>query len=328
MEKSMKKAVKEKEVVKRDIPSHERLIRHQKIVEINQVIINHIKKLDEDKENLRKEMEYKNKKILNIENELRKLKLKVNSRVAEHKRYYFDILKKGIDVRREGLSWILVKLIELKAFIEHSKFPKFLNTKQIEYLLKIAYKQYELSELVKLFTILTNRQKNLKDNINENKKLENILTKTTIESELSINDKGNNDYIIPHKFMSGFDTIAVKYEKVINIALNSKKEDRVIKGIVKNLHKLIIQKNYNDETLEKISFVPGSYAEFFNANSKFREYFDDIFYLNSEIVKREKELKKIKSDEIENFRKENAKRVGNVEIETQFAALFGNGIII
>ena len=328
MEKSMKKAVKEKEVVKRDIPSHERLIRHQKIVEINQVIINHIKKLDEDKENLRKEMEYKNKKILQIEDELRKLKLKVNSRVAEHKRYYFDILKKGIDVRREGLSWILVKLIELKAFIEHSKFPKFLNTKQIEYLLKVAYKQYELSELVKLFTILTNRQKNLKDNINDNKKLENILTKTTIESELSINDKGNNDYIIPHKFMSGFDTIAVKYEKVINIALNSKKEDRVIKGIVKNLHKLIIQKNYNDETLEKISFVPGSYAEFFNANSKFREYFDDIFYLNSEIVKREKELKKIKSDEIENFRKENAKRVGNVEIETQFAALFGNGIII
>ena len=328
MEKSMKKTVKEKEVVKREIPSHERLIRHQKIVEINQMIINHIKKLDEDKENLRKEMEKKNKKILQIEDELRKLKLKVNSRVAEHKRYYFDILKKGIDVRREGLSWILVKLIELKAFIEHSKFPKFLNTKQIEYLLKVAYKQYELSELVKLFTILTNIQKNLKENLNDNKKLENILTKTTIESELSINDKGNNEYLIPHKFMSGFDTIAVKYEKVINIALNSKKEDRVIKGIVKNLHKLIIQKNFNDETLEKISFVPGSYAEFFNANSKFREYFDDIFYLNSEIVKREKELKKIKSDEIENFRKENAKRVGNVEIETQFAALFGNGIII
>ena len=330
MEKSMKKTVKEKEVIKREIPSHERLIRHQKIVEINQVIINHIKKLDEDKENLRKEMEYKNKKILNIENELRKLKLKVNSRVAEHKRYYFDILKKGIDVRREGLSWILVKLIELKAFIEHSKFPKFLNTKQIEYLLKIAYKQYELSELVKLFTILTNRQKNLKENLNEKKKLENILTKTTLESEKSINEniKNENENIIPHKFMSGFDTIALKYEKVINIALNTKKEERVIKGIVNNLHNLIIKKNVNDDTLDKISFVPGSYAEFFNANSKFREYFDDIFYLNSEIVKREKELKKIKSEEMENFRKENSKRVGNVEIETQFAALFGNGIII
>ena len=330
MEKNMKKTVKEKEITKREIPSNEKLIRHQKIVEINQVIINHIKKLDEDKENLRKEMEYKNKKILNIENELRKLKLKVNSRVAEHKRYYFDILKKGIDVRREGLSWILVKLIELKAFIEHSKFPKFLNTKQIEYLLKVAYKQYELSELVKLFTILTNRQKNLKENLNEKKKLENILTKTTLESEKSINEniKNENENIIPHKFMSGFDTIALKYEKVINIALNTKKEERVIKGIVNNLHNLIIKKNVNDDTLDKISFVPGSYAEFFNANSKFREYFDDIFYLNSEIVKREKELKKIKSDEIENFRKENAKRVGNVEIETQFAALFGNGIII
>ena len=45
-------------------------------------------------------------------------------------------------------------------------------------------------------------------------------------------------------------------------------------------------------------------------------------------MKREKEIKKLRNDEMESFRKENAKRVGNVEIETQFAAMFGNGIII
>ena len=39
----------------------------------------------------------------------------------EHRKYYFEILKKGIDVRQEGLSWVLQKLIELKAFIENRK---------------------------------------------------------------------------------------------------------------------------------------------------------------------------------------------------------------
>ena len=65
----------------------------------------------------------------------------------EHRKYYFEILKKGIDVRQEGLSWVLQKLIELKAFIENSKFPKFLNSQQIDYLLTIAYKKHELSKL-------------------------------------------------------------------------------------------------------------------------------------------------------------------------------------
>ena len=328
MEINMKKV---KEVhVKKELTNMQKLKIHKKIVEFNQKIINHIKNLDEEKENLRHEMGIKNKKILSIEDELRKLKLRVNSRVSDHKRYYFEILKKGIDVRREGLSWILVKLIELKAFIEHSKFPNFLNTKQIEYLLKISYKQYELSELVKLFTVLSNRQKALKDNLNQKQQIDNnLLTKTTLENEsINNNEKNEVEYTIPQKFVSGFDSIALKYEKVINIAINTKKEDKVIKNIVNNLHKLIAYKTFNDETFEKISFVPGSYAEFFNTNTKFREYFDDIFYLNGEIVKREKEIKKLRNDEMESFRKENAKRVGNVEIETQFAAMFGNGIII
>ena len=72
----------------------------------------------------------------------------------EHRKYYFEILKKGIDVRQEGLSWVLQKLIELKAFIENSKFPKFLNSQQIDYLLTISYKKHELSELIKFFQVL------------------------------------------------------------------------------------------------------------------------------------------------------------------------------
>ena len=73
---------------------------------------------------------------------MRTLKVRVNNRMNEHRKYYFEILKKGIDVRQEGLSWVLQKLIELKAPIENSKFPKFLNPQQIDYLLTITNKTF------------------------------------------------------------------------------------------------------------------------------------------------------------------------------------------
>ena len=78
-------------------------------------------------------------------------------------------------------------------------------------------------------------------------------------------------------------------------------------------------------------FLPGSLAEFFNENKKFREYFDDILYLNNEIIKREKEINRMKKEEMENFKRNNElhnKSNNTVENEMIFAALFGNGIII
>ena len=104
----------------------------------------------------------------------------------EHRKYYFEIFKKGIDVRQEGLSWVLQKLIELKAFIENSKFPKFLNSQQIDYLLTIADKKHEL---IKLFQVLKNKQKDLKDQFNQTHRVDDYSkgnfaqTKTTLDSE-------------------------------------------------------------------------------------------------------------------------------------------------
>lgn len=59
-----------------------------------------------------------------------------------------------MDVRHTGLIWVVIKLLELGAFIDKHHFPTFLNDEQICYLMKIGTKAYELSELIKLFQIL------------------------------------------------------------------------------------------------------------------------------------------------------------------------------
>ena len=74
---------------------------------------------------------------------------------------------------------------------------------------------------------------------------------------------------------------------------------------------------------------PGSLAEFFNKNQKFRIYFDDIVYLNSEIIKREKELKELRENQIKNFKanlREEKSKKESMENQLIFSALFGNGI--
>lgn len=282
-----------------------------------------------------------NKRIQQLEEELRRLKVRVNNRMTEHRKYYFEILKKGIDVRAEGLSWVLVRLIELKSFIENSKFPKFLSSSQIEYLLTLAYKKYELNELIKLFQVLKNKQKDLKDKFNTTHRVTDYsknnfgTTKSTLETETNYgyHSRKKEETAIPLKYTNNFESIAMKYENVINVCLNENKEEKYVGGIVYDLKKKIIKNDIveDKDEFDVLYFLPGSLAEFFNENKKFREYFDDILYLNNEIIKREKEINRMKKEEMENFKRNNElhnKSNNTVENEMIFAALFGNGIII
>ena len=282
-----------------------------------------------------------NKRIQQLEEELRRLKVRVNNRMTEHRKYYFEILKKGIDVRAEGLSWVLVRLIELKSFIENSKFPKFLSSSQIEYLLTLAYKKYELNELIKLFQVLKNKQKDLKDKFNTTHRVTDYSknnfgpTKSTLETETNYgyHRRKKEETAIPLKYTNNFESIAMKYENVINVCLNENKEEKYVGGIVYDLKKKIIKNDIveDKDEFDVLYFLPGSLAEFFNENKKFREYFDDILYLNNEIIKREKEINRMKKEEMENFKRNNElhnKSNNTVENEMIFAALFGNGIII
>ena len=103
----------------------------------------------------------------------KKEKSKLEQRIKALSTYYYQILKKGIDVRHSGLTWVIVKLLELGAFVDKPHFPSFLNDEQILYLMKIGTKTYELSEYIKLFQLLKKKQKTLREkHINDNIKKE------------------------------------------------------------------------------------------------------------------------------------------------------------
>lgn len=52
--------------------------------------------------------------------------------------YYLEILKSGVDVRKEGISWVVCKLLEADCILEISNFPVFIKPEQLEYIINIS----------------------------------------------------------------------------------------------------------------------------------------------------------------------------------------------
>ena len=299
--------------------------------ELKQNIEENFEELDNERDEVEFNIEEINKDINQMKEEIKRGKMRLNQRIQAMRQYYFDILKHGIDVRRNGLVWVIVQLISLKSFIEKSHFPIFLNDLQIDYLLTISYKQYDINELIKLFQILKEKQKSFREDfIKQENKNKEKQKKQFIQKRNSVRKSGGD-------FTQFIEEIAKQYENVINICLNETKEEKYINEISDKLKKDILN-IYKDEEEENLNnkkevnelyFLPGSLAEFFNKNQKFRIYFDDIVYLNSEIIKREKELKELRENQIKNFKanlREEKSKKESMENQLIFSALFGNGI--
>lgn len=52
----------------------------------------------------------------------------------------------------------------------------------------------------------------------------------------------------------------------------------------------------------ELYFIPGSLAEYFSKDKKFRQYFDDVYYLNEEINKRQRDINKDREIELKYYR--------------------------
>ena len=159
--------------------------------------------------------------------------------------------------------------------------------------------------------------------------------------------------MIGDDYMIYIEEIQRKYENVINICLNENREESNIAKISNDLKQYILnnkeeeeeeQKNNKNRSSKKLEllFIPGSLSEYFAQDKRFRQYFDDVFYLNDEINKRRDNLNKEKQDYLNQY-KNNILRgalFGNTDIgdkykskkskenEVVYAALFGNGISI
>jgi hypothetical protein len=115
--------------------------------------------INEERNEINNKINVIDERINKLSEELRIAKNNFNEHIQSLSDYYYQILKKGFDVRRNGLSWVIIKLMELNAFIDYSHFPNFLDAHQINYLMRIGAKVYEVKELIKLFQLFKKRKK-------------------------------------------------------------------------------------------------------------------------------------------------------------------------
>ena len=314
----------------------------------NALILEKIAKIKKQKKEIEEKIKQNSIKLTEIQLRNKRAKANFTEKVQMLSEYYYQILKKGIDVRKNGLSWVVVKLMELNAYIDKNHFPPFLNDSEISYLMRVGVKTFELSELVKLFQLLKIRQKKIREmHMKEDRDKENQIKEDNFNKIKEAN-KGNK-YNIGNDYAEYMEEIQRKYENVINICLNEKIEENDINEISQKYKKQILSmhKEEIDELassrLYELYFIPGSLAHYFSKDKVFRQYFDDIYYLNEEINKRRKELKKEKENEYKKYRiKLNTnyflKNISGKEIiikskkirekDKIMAALFGNDISV
>ena len=325
----------EKKIFKRNYM----LVRKRK----NTIVYNTLSKIKKKRMNLIDNIKENNLTIKEKHMKLKKLKDKFKEKVKILKEYYYQILKKGLDVRKDGLSWVVVKLSELNAFIDKKHFPAFLSSSEINYLMTIGIKKYELSELVKLFQLLKSTQKQLKD---EHVKADRDKINKIKDAKFNQLIETNKDqkFNIGNHYAEYMEEIQRKYENVINIYLNEKAEEESLKKISQKINKHVLtmkdediyDNGKNDDNLYELFFIPGSLSQYFARDKKFRQNFDDIYYLNEEINKRRAQLKEMKDNEFkkyknlikDNLNMENKEDIVVSERSKAFAALFGNNIPI
>ena len=306
----------------------------------NSIIFNNLAKIKRTRKVLIEEINQINLEIKEKQYRFKKVKEQFKEKVKFLKEYYYQILKKGLDVRKDGLSWIIMKLMELNAFIDKNHFPRFLSSSEINYLMKLGVKQYELNELIKLFQIFKNEQENLKEeHMKEDNEKINELKGDELNKFL--------DTYIGKKINKGKDypecleEIQRKYENDINVYLNEKMEEDAVNKISNKINKFVLTMNdddifdnFNEIKFNKLFVIPGSLSQYFVKDNKFRQYFDDIYYLNEEIKKRINQIKEMKENEFKKYKnliKDNLDNEKNVnaaisERSKAFAALFGNNI--
>ena len=306
------------------------------------IVFNNLSNIKKRRSSVIDEIKDNNFIIKEKQQKLKMAKDNFNKKVKFLKEYYYQILKKGLDVRKDGLSWVVVKLCELNSFIDKNYFPAFLSASEINYLMKVGIKKFELSELVKLFQLLKKGQKKLKEeHLNEDKekikKLKDDKFNQLLETRKGEKLNFGNDYA---QYM---EEIFRKYENVIDVYLNEKAEEDGINKICQKINKYVLKmtdediydnKNNDDNLYEKF-FIPGSLSQYFDKDQKFRQYFDDIYYLSEEINKRKNQLKEIIDNEFKKYKNLIKDNLNNnqsnkntliSERTKTFSALFGNNI--
>ena len=247
--------------------------------------------------NYNKEKDILENDIKIINNELGYYKHVNDELLREYKTYYMDILKKGEDIRRDGLLWVVKNLIELKINLEYQHFPKYLTHEQIDYLKNLAIIILEENELKIIISILKKRQSNeiINDNIQRMNLVDSLMKDKDNNTNSSFNKKEGNELI------KRFYKIYKNNQKALKFNLDKNEEDIKIKNILIQIKKGLYsigdnlspkKTNFiNDNKISILNAFMGKTKDkdLFNLILSIRNRLIDLNILKNKIIQKEKE---------------------------------------
>ena len=317
----------------------ERSRRYAEYLSIIEGINSEIKKYDNKyakiKEELTNMINVYKKKINEIKEESTIVKKRYFELSVKEKEYYLDILKKGEDYRKEGLSWVVKKLLEINVNLDENCFPKYLNNEHINYLITIANLKIEKEQLEKIISAFQLRQKRKYSNtecdpelIMQHKFMEliksnNIHIKNTFFDNIS---KIIRSSVITPSKKKHFENILQKYyrltketcEKILNTSFFDKKLIDIRHNIMKGEKGYVLKLKSMDLYQQKK-----------------REYEEDIKIINERIDEIEKALLELTRSQYckykskyDYFSKKCLSNKEKIEFKQIFNALFGMSLFI
>ena len=317
----------------------ERSRRYAEYLSIIEGINSEIKKYDNKyakiKEELTNMINVYKKKINEIKEESTIVKKRYFELSVKEKEYYLDILKKGEDYRKEGLSWVVKKLLEINVNLDENCFPKYLNNEHINYLITIANLKIEKEQLEKIISAFQLRQKRKYSNtecdpelIMQHKFMEliksnNIHIKNTFFDNIS---KIIRSSVITPSKKKHFENILQKYyrltketcEKILNTSFFDKKLIDIRHNIMKGEKGYVLKLKSMDLYQQKQ-----------------REYEEDIKIINERIDEIEKTLLELTRSQYckyrnkyEYFSKKCLSNQEKNEFKQIYNALFGMSLFI
>jgi hypothetical protein len=185
-----------------------------------------------------------------IEETYKILKANMQDFAKQQKNYYYELLRKGIDVRSEGLTWVIKKLIELNAFLDTNHFPKFLDKTEIDYLLDIAHKETDILYLSMILKALKKTQKTKRNIIGE--EIFNTTSTTFRQSKMEFDLKNLHMYErkkFCERMMKLYTNISGS-EQYTNLSHQMRLEDDNIENIMADLMPRIKSPDFIDSNVK------------------------------------------------------------------------------
>ena len=316
--------------------------------EINKEIKIYENKYNVIKEDLESFINEIKTKIEVLNDEINKFKYLFNELKEAQIEYYLEKLKKGVDTRNEGLSWIVKKLMELKYKIEPILFPGFLDQEQIKYIIQISKLGFECNQIKHILKSLRDKNSEVKKNsegknknIILNKKRKTLIFKEIkdnglaedINFEVDFNDCFKELIEEKGEINKKITDLQEKFTKregispIIKYKIENKKLNMITQKI-KN--KMNIYANTKDNKLfENEHKNRDNLMRYLIGEEKEKEYFKDIFVLRERTKRLDEIITKLKKEEYLIFEEkmklyETKEKYIKRFYDKIFNALFGN----